>query len=319
LTSTVLALFWLSATPDIPTVRLNYDPKDTGCPDRERLAGVVTARLGRNPFAADAVDGVEVQVRRTGSTLTAEIVRFSGGIQSGRRELSSPTTDCGELFQALGLALAIAIDPRAGLIRPEVTPQATPAAPAPVPPPVVPPPVVPPVAAASTPLQPRVPTTFQVGVAPTGSLGTGPTPTFGLALFVGLRHGLFALDLGGRVELPTGLDLAPGRIATQAVVGDLDACLAVSVLRACALAELGVLRVTSDGLTPPAQQTVVLADLGLRLAVQLQLFDHLALRPFLDVGAALTRTAVIADGERVWVTPPLIGTIGISVLVTSSR
>ena len=49
-----------------------------------------------------AVDSVKVQLRRISGTLSAQVVRFSGDRETGRRDLTSPTTDCGELFQALG-------------------------------------------------------------------------------------------------------------------------------------------------------------------------------------------------------------------------
>jgi hypothetical protein len=266
----------------------------------------VTARLGYEPFGDDASETVEVQLRRSGDTLTAQVIRSGAKGETGRRELTSPTTDCSELFRALELAVAIAIDPRAGLARP--------ALPAPQPAVVASAPAV------VTPIQePPVPTFFQIGLGPSGSLGTGPTPTFGFALVGGLRHGLFELNLGGRVELPAGLGLSPGSISTQVVVGNLSGCLAMSAIRACAVGELGALRVTSTGLTPAAQQTAVLADLGVRLGLHLQLWEHLALRPFLDVAASLARTAVLADGKAVWVTSPVMGSLGLVLLVTSGR
>lgn len=271
----------------------------------------VTARLGYQPFSDEGIEMVEVQLRRSGNALAAQVIRFNAGQETGRREMRSPTTDCSELFRAIELAVAIAIDPRAGLVRP-MPPVARP----------VVPPAPPPTSFARAPREsepPPTPTLFHIGLAPTGSLGTAPAPTLGFALLGGLRHGLFELSLGGRVELPVSLILAPGTIRTQALVGSLNACLAVSVIRACALGELGALRVTSTGLTPPAQQTAILADLGMRLGVHLQFFKHFALRPFLDVAAALTRTVVLADGKAVWVTSPVLGTLGLAVLITSGR
>ncbi len=302
----LLPLLLMTAAPTQSRVRLVYDAADTGCPARARLASAVMARLGYEAFTDDASDTVDVQLRRAGDTLTAQVVRSNAGGETGRRELTSPTTDCSELFRALELAVAIAVDPRAGLIRPTAKPT-QPSVVAPVPVPVA-------VTAEAT---PPTPTFFHLGMGPTGSLGTGPTPTFGFGLVAGFRRGHFELGVGGRVELPSVLALSPGSISTQAVVGNLSACLAVSILRACALGEVGALRVTSAGLTPPAQQTAVLADLGVRIAVHLQLSQHLALRPFLDLAASLARTAVFADGKAVWTTYPVFGTLGLALLLTS--
>ncbi len=302
----LLPFLLLAAAAPQSRVRLLYDAADTGCPARARLASAVMARLGYEPFRDDANETVEVQVHRSGNSLSARVVRSGAEGETGRRELTSPTTDCTELFRALELAVAIAIDPRAGLVRPSATATQTPVV-APVPSVVV------------APAKPPVPTFFHLGVGPTGSLGTGPRPTFGFALFGGLRHGLLELNLGGRVELPAVMGLSPGSISTQTVVGNLTVCLAVSVIRACALGEAGALRVTSTGLTPAAQQTAVLADLGVRLGLHLQLSEHLALRPFLDVAASLARTAVLADGRAVWVTSPVIGTLGTALVITSGR
>ncbi len=193
------------------------------------------ARLGYNPFGDDGNETVEVQLRRSGNTLSARVIRSGAEGETGRRELTSPTADCSELFRALELAVAISVDPRAGLVRPSAPPTQAPVT-------APPPPVV-----AIAPERPPVPTFFHLGLGPTGSLGTGPTPTFGFGLIAGFRHGLFELDLGGRVELPSGLALSPGSISTQAVVGNLSACLAVSIIRACGLGEVGALRVTSIG------------------------------------------------------------------------
>jgi hypothetical protein len=307
----LLSVLFLNVVPNQPQVRLVYDAGDTGCPARDRLASAVMARLGYDAFNEDAVETVSVQLRRSPGGLRAQVIRSTSEGMTGQRELDSPTTDCTELFRAMELAVAIAIDPRAGLIRPT----------APAPAPVIASVQVPvqrPVAAPE-PRPPPVPTVFHLGLGPTGSLGTGPTATFGLGLVGGIRHGLFELSLGGRVELPSVRVLSPGSFSTQTVVGNLNVCLAVSLMRACALAELGALRVTSTGLTPAAQQTAILAGLGARLGIHFQAFEHLAVRPFFNVGASLARTSVVANGKVVWTTSPVMGTLGLAFVITSSR
>src|SRR5437868_2945637 len=96
-------------------VRLTYSASATSCPGRDALASAVRARLGTDPFVEVSPDVIEVDIGAHAKTLTARVVRKTAGVETGRRELSSPTQDCAELFKTLELAVAIAIDPRAGL------------------------------------------------------------------------------------------------------------------------------------------------------------------------------------------------------------
>ena len=302
----MLALTLLLATAPAPrlALELQYDAADTTCPPKQRLQSAVAVRLGLDPFTDAAQERVRVTVRRSHGGLTALVVRTAPSGELGRRELESPTDDCTELFSALELAVAIAIDPRAGLVR----------APPPKPPPALTGP------APAPPLEsPPQPLVFSLGVGPTGSAQTGPTPTIGLALLASVTRGALELGVGGRVELPSSLDVPGGRVTTQAIVGSLTGCFVVASFRACLLSDLGALRVNSTSLTPPARQTVVYADVGARVALQVLLAEWLALRPFLDATASLARTTVVADGAPVWVTPPLSATLGLAVALVGSR
>lgn len=121
---------------------------------------------------------------------------------------------------------------------------------------------------------------------------------------------------GGRVELPAQLGLAPGSLTTQVLAGHATACLAVSVVRACALGELGAVRLESNGLTPGIRQTALLADLGVRLALHFRVLAFLAVRPFAELTAALVRTTVLVDGRPAWTTSPVAGVLGLAVLLS---
>ena len=72
----------------------------------------VAARLGADPFTDEASEAVSVRVSRTGGSLSALVLRSGPEGERGRRELTSPTLACTELYRALELAVAIAIDPR---------------------------------------------------------------------------------------------------------------------------------------------------------------------------------------------------------------
>ena len=118
------------------------------------------------------------------------------------------------------------------------------------------------------------------------------------------------------MELPSQLELSPGNIRTQALMGNLSVCLAVLALRACALGEAGALRVTSEGLTPAVQESAVLANLGGRVVAHFQVWDYLAVRPFESPPPWLAPRF----GPIEWVDdPPAMGTLGVVLSLTSGR
>jgi hypothetical protein len=297
----VVALLLVAQAPQ-PRLKLVYDPAETGCATKVRLVSAIVARLGADPFLDDAPETVEVKVNRTATELNASVVRSGPGGETGRRELQSPTLDCSELFRAVELAVAIAVDPHAGLVnpRPRVVIAPAPAVVTPVP-------------------EPETPLPLHAGLGLLGAIGNGPTPTMGFALMLGLQKGSFELGIGGRVELPSGLAVQGGRLGTQVLVGNLAACLAISRFRACGLGELGALRVSSTGIDPVVYQTVLVVNAGARFAVHFAAAEHFSLRPFIEVGASLARTTLMFDGAPVWVTPPVTGTLGLAFLLGSGE
>lgn len=303
----------LAATPQ---VRLAYSAAGTSCPGRDALASAVRSRLGADPFVESSPDVIEVDISAAGKTLTARVVRKKDTAETGRRELSSPTADCSELFKTLELAVAIAIDPRAGL----ATPAPAPVPPPPPPPPPAPAPEPPPRVVEPAPApEPSTPVFFHAGVAPLGTLGTAPGPTAGIGVIAGFRRGHLLIDVGGRVELPVTLQVSPGRVSTQSLAGELALCLAVSIVRVCGVGAVGAMRVGSDGLMKMTQSTLVLAGAGARVAVEWQPARYFMLRPYLDVQANLTRTTLLADGKPIWNMPPILGVLGLALLLTSGE
>ncbi len=79
---------------------------------RDDLATRVTARLGRNPFAANGSLRIEGMVERASGRWTAHIFAREHG-QVGDRVLSSDAAECGRFEEAVVLALALVIDPEA--------------------------------------------------------------------------------------------------------------------------------------------------------------------------------------------------------------
>jgi hypothetical protein len=102
------------AHPNEPgyALRWSRSSEAQACPDRERLVSTLAEQLGRDPFDADSDRHIEVEWSRHGSTwLTTLRVRDRDGTETGIQELSSTSSDCGELFRATVAALAVMLGP----------------------------------------------------------------------------------------------------------------------------------------------------------------------------------------------------------------
>ncbi len=138
------------------------------CPGAESIAAGVRSRLGRDPFANDADRNIEGSVTREGQLWRAHLnVLDPEGTILGSRDLQSSEPDCSVLAEAVTLAVALVIDPRAAFAPPGAESAPTVAAPPEAPPPVEPPPVEPP------PVVTPVPAPAPAQAPPTPS---GPVP-----------------------------------------------------------------------------------------------------------------------------------------------
>jgi hypothetical protein len=283
------------------------------CPDEAQLRRAVTERLGTDPVALDAASTAIVELSGSKSGVRAVITFQGPDTALKRRELSSPTRDCSELFRSVELAVAIAIDPHAALAVPP------PAEPLVVPPPPsaepTPAPVV--VAPAPPPPQPPAPSTpwsFFLGPGIYGAAGLGPTPTAGASLLVGVRRGWLGIELQGRADLPSSLAASGGTLTVNALAASLALCLRGSFWGACALGSGGALRVSSQGLDHVTQSTVALAGIGTRLFVQFALVRWLAVRASFELEGQVARTTVLVNSKPVWGTSPVAGLLGAQIL-----
>lgn len=150
-------VFALSALPRgasgqtrTPPVRIEVEPSsaEAACPSQASLVADVRRRMGRDPFSEEASRHLSVRFRRGSEGWGARItVRDEMREGRGVRDLARRAATCAELLDAVGLAVALAIDPEAPLAPSSPTPPAPvcpaprecppPALPAPPPPPVV--------------------------------------------------------------------------------------------------------------------------------------------------------------------------------------
>jgi hypothetical protein len=277
-----------------------------GCAAQGAIAERVGARLGRDPFAADAKRSIEAILTRAGGSFRAEIyVRDAAGALVGQRALTSDAADCASLEAASVLAVALAIDPEAALApRPAAPPEP---APAPAPAPLAPPPV-----------PPRMP-----AIAPPVAAPAPPPPLLGasgLALRAGPGFGLLprvagGLSLAGHVSLARAVELTgealwmpeartdDARFAFGLTAFSLGACvpvvrLASADFAACAAIWGGALHAVVYALEPetPGDYAWAAASAAPRLRLRLgervhaELGAHLLVpltrRPFVIAGVA---------------------------------
>lgn len=221
--------------------QLDYQLRDGAegrCPDAAFLRREIAGDLGFDAFAPDAagmpVGRVHVTITRTPRGFAGQ-VDYEAGVRPARRSYSvngSQSATC-ELLVAKFVAIDLSTELTILALPPVEEPAAPPpAAPAPPPPaPAAPPPQAPtapaparPAPSPSSSLHPRL----EVGLAGFGSFGTGPHPTLGGALHLGVAITPFGHD---RVRLLFAAEARVDALATyasgaqtQLFAGSLVAC-----------------------------------------------------------------------------------------------
>jgi hypothetical protein len=307
-----------AAPAERASVRLSY-ARSSGaeqCPDESVLRESVSTRLGYDPFDEKAPRLLTVVVRRSGDGLVArmELHDASGRVQ-GERDLHGSGTDCGELGTAMAIAVSLGIDPLSATGAP---PGAAPApSPAPEPPPVPvtslppqPPPV--PREEPKPPPLPRPPVLVRLSAGSQVTWGISPAaPAIGATLDGGIRRGLFSLDLEGAGDwAPT---TTPGSASSSLYMVSLAPCVHFGLGLGCALGGVGSLEATGV-VTSPQTDHKALANLGLRLGVEVPFATRFYVQFHVDGLAILTHETFIVDEKNIWsTTPPLSAALGLAL------
>src|SRR5262249_51464365 len=116
LVATLFAFVPAASEPTKLAARLSWSraPGADACMTTSELERDVSQRLGRDPFAAAAGLLIEGTVAHDGHRWIAKLwVRDSAGTLIGSRELTSEADNCESLGRAVGLAIALSIDPEA--------------------------------------------------------------------------------------------------------------------------------------------------------------------------------------------------------------
>jgi hypothetical protein len=292
----------------VPVASLSYDVPD-GCPNRQTFEDLVSARLGYVAFVDDAPLSLAVSI-------TAPDGTYRGSLQPSQQEVRG--SSCDRVSEALGMLVAIAIDP--------LGEGAAAAAEAPrrplsddlerlddePPPPRIEQP---------SPHEEPEPESESDATGPHaavrarlhGSVGIAPAVSLGGGAGASLRWGAFSIGTELFVEAtPVGATVQGVEISGMVWRAGLSSCGSAGVLSACGLVQLGQLHARSDTATAPNSGSAVVAYAGARLGVG---FDALDLRwgLELDVLAPFVRPSVALGDYIAWTAPVVSASLGLSV------
>jgi hypothetical protein len=321
-----------------PSARLVYSrtTEAASCPDESELRSAVATRFGYDPFFPSARQAVIVQISRQRARYIARVQLLDEqGITHGARELSSDHRDCSEIFDAVALAIAIALDAASKSTPPSEPAQESPAPPAPAPAVTAQPTAssepMPPSSPAPSPsseargsarpaLLPRL--LVDVGIDALGSVGMVPSPTPGMSIFARGRAKSWSLSIEVRADLPQSMArsvmLGGGRVQSWVASAGLAPCFHAGYIDACAVAMLGSIQASGLDIDPRFSKTAVFVATGVRLGVEWPSAARYALRLHVDGVANLHRVRLMlgqaTSGDEVWPAPAFAGTLGIGVV-----
>ncbi len=290
-------------------VTLRYErPADLSCPQEAELRGLIAARLGSDPFVADADALVIVRIHPhpTEDALQAEVLLEKPvGTAHGKKTLTSPGKRCADLAASVAVTVALTVD--SFVRRPD---SAAPPAPLPPPPPVetAPPPAAPPATRPPPRHPPSVDSSLALGASMALGLSVGPQPTLHLEGRARLER--LSVGLEGRFGWPVVGELPEGALATSALLGAVVPCLHAGGFSGCLELAAGALRLEGLALAGAQQASVFQALVGVRGQYALPVARGLSVALVAEGLVPLTRATALVGTTRVWTVPPVGGALG---------
>lgn len=283
--------------------QLLYHPAlGADCPDEGQLVDAIAARLGYDPFRAEAPRRLEVTIEAQAAGYGARIeLADAQGASLGRRELL-PLPRCAELLEPLALAIALALDPL------QLGPPA-PIQPTPSPSPEV----------------VELPTEdlgrFYLSLAPLLAVAALPTVGPGGRVELGMESERWGLGLEGRFLAPSSQAVEGGEITAFIMAAALSGCAQFGAAGACLVGTFGALRASSDRLLDERKASSAYATLGLRGRYLIEVAPPLSLGLTADVAATLTRIELVDSrtGAEFWATPVVQGILGVEARLSFPR
>lgn len=282
------------------TSRLAYDAGEAslGCPDERAFRHKVEARLGYDPFVAEAKKSLAVAFRRRERSIVVETDWT--GTSGSKRWFEGNSGACEDLAETVAAAVAIAIDPARSIAPPAP-------APAPAPQPAVEKPHE-----SALPVTPSAPMPVPAPAKHESAgfvrlVGFSLGPSFGAVPKVGLAptiYGDFApgsgplsvrLGLGG-VFAPTAEDTDQGALRVHRAALALGPCLTADVLRGCLSLEGGA----AFGELGTQSRVVATLRTSLRLEAAMVQRGRLRVLGFVDGSIGAVRARARYGTETVW-------------------
>jgi hypothetical protein len=323
-----------SASPALaaaPTARLVYSRASDAdsCPEEQALRRAVAARVGYDPFFAWAPRTVVASVARRKKAFVATVDLIDErGIEHGARELRAEG-ECGELLDAVALAIAIAIDPKSLAAPAESTDVATeqPSAPSAPPPPASPADAPSPEARAEASAQPSAGTvpsspssprelTLEPSLGAVASTGVAPDVAFGVALGAALRWRSFSVAVEGRVDAPASKAASGGgEVSSWLAVAAVVPCAYIGPALVCGVFQGGSMQASGSGVGNAQSRSVQWWAAGGRLGALFHVAGNLSLRARVDVLANLDRATLWLNGSEASRADPVPVSTGVDAVL----
>lgn len=281
-----IPLVLAASVPAMEPVALRYAtaPGAASCPDEQALRAAVASMLGTNPWSSPAARTMIVRLEGHPGVWRAEVIMVDDRAEVlGRRVLVSRQRDCRELFDAVTLAVSLAIDPGVAL-RP--IPSAAPLVPAP------PRPQPTPVARTMNVPSPRSKGPALQYLASTGvALGVahGPIPTLGLVAGAGLKWNAWSARVEFRSDAPGFVNMRGGAAGLSTQTLTAVPCWEAAWLQTCGLGTVGVASVLDQGELDLSRRTMPYAAVGARVGGMVPADRWLRMNVALDGSWVLTR------------------------------
>jgi hypothetical protein len=310
-----------------PTARLVYECKlaRNDCPDERSFRALVTARLGRDPFADRAERSLRVTVLPDSGGIVGRADLTGEGAPRQERTIRSSLHECEALVEALASVVALNLTPRSD---PEKLP--------PLPPPAEPPTartasdLAPPATAPVRELgatgadadrrrgtaEPASAVRFAARAAVVTSFGLLPGASIGGELGAGFARGWFSLVAMGRGETQIGqaTGVSGEKLDAAMFSGGVMPCLSAAWFSGCGTAWIGVLQGRAPEAASSALGSSTTAFVGARIGADIPLGAGLRLAPQVELWVPLVRTTLVYAQTPTWTAPALLGSAGVGLV-----
>jgi hypothetical protein len=280
--------------------------------------------LGYDPFSETAREKVLVLIAWQDDVLNGRLEwRDRQGEWGGEQGFPAAASDCGRLARAMAFALAVQIqiiastraDPQDGDATAPPPPvahaTAEPVKPAPAPPA---PPVAVQIASPAPVAAPGPRPLFAIGAGSAVGAGMAASPIVWGRIFGTVAWPHLSLELAGAASVPETTRRADNAgVWQQYLFAQAAGCAVLSRWRACALSNVGEVRMRGEDIDRPATAAVPLVALGLRAGLLQPLGQHLFLQAHLDGVANLNRWTASLDRVAVWGAPRFAASLGLDL------